>query len=800
MQIQAIRAGSLAVAGLVLAAAALAWPGRGPRDVAASPRAAEVAAAGGRIVFDPGGPIVWIEKVRPGAGGDRTPPDIGGMLVQNLGDRPTRLLSLDDVSIDPPTSCTRCAIRRALCSERIAPGATWQVSTTVAVLSLSDQPAADAGAGWADAAGDLGLPAGATVADVVCTHVARWPREAECPAAAFIEAFAGGGPTDALPAGLDAAAARGEPIGGVMRRPRFGIGGPVPGTDNRFEALGLADVGWAPFADDAASRGRFVYDLPGAWIQSPDGLASALHLLNPTASCATIVVSAYRTSNGFRGAFTATLSAGAMGGFALDDVAEFEEVFGSAALRVVSDRPLAASLEIYGPHFTTIAPAIHMPDAALAAPTLRQLMPLAYQEKVEFAADDAADVAAEAAAGRADATAPGPVVDIGVGADTRRDAPAQAPLDRARGWESNIPVFNPYPERLELGFRLQAEGEPRREFAYPLLPRVQTVFQPGFGLGKPGGDGWGELAARAPLALPLSIAVHGWRTASDEPAVIEGWAARTWAFDEAAPAPRYIGLPDLGGPAVAAPDDPDAPPLALHGAMTDTFGARIALQNPLTRTARIAIDSYAAACGFAGTVEHRIDPRQRLLVDVRDLPGTAHGANAAVVRVLDGAVAAMVEFRRPGWPTLAAAPPDVASAYLGTPVDAADAGPAPANLAARLAVTPTAVTVDRSALAPIRVLAAYVPDDARCARYRAATDAPWLAIDAPAGPLPSVLTLTVDPRRLPSGDAVGIVTVSSDDATMAGSPQQITVRVTGEPVHRDPGRAYLPLLWRDAGR
>lgn len=795
MQTQAIRAGSLAVAGLVLAAAVLAWPSRGPRDVAAAPRADEVAAAGGRIVFDPGGPIVGIETVRPGAGGDRTPPDVGGMIVQNLGDRPTRLLSLDDVSLDPsPPSCTRCAIRRTLCSERIAPGATWHVSTTVAVLSLSDQPAADAGADWAEAAGDLGLSAGATVADVVCAHAARWPREAECPAAAFIEAFAGGGPTDALPAGLDAAAARGEPIGGVVRRPRFGVGGPMPGTDDRFEALGLADIGWAPFADDVAPAARFVYDLPGAWIQSPDGLTSALHVVNPTAGCATLVVSAYRTSNGFRGAFTATLGAGALGAFNLDDVAAFEEVFGSAALRVVSDRPLAAALEVRGPHFTTVAPAIHMPDAALAAPTLRQLMPLAYQEKVEFAADDAADVAADAVVG----VAAGPAADGVVGG--RHDAPAQAPLDRARGWESNIPVFNPYPERLELGFRLQAEGEPRREFAYPLLPRVQTVFQPGFGLGKPGGDGWGELAARAPLALPLSIAVHSWRMASDEPAVVEGWSARTWAFDEAALAPRFIGLPDLGGPAVAAPDDPEAAPLTLHGSMTDTFGARIAFQNPLTRTARIAIDSYAAACGFAGTVEHRIDPRQRLLVDVRDLPGTAHGANAAVVRVLDGAVAALVEFRRPGWPTLAAAPPDVASAYLGTPIDAADAGPEPARIGARLAVTPTAVTVDRGALAPIRVLVAHVPDDARCARYRAATDAPWLAIDAAEGPLPSVLTLTVDPRRLPSGDATAVVTVSSDDATIEGSPQQITVTVTGEPVHRDPGRAYLPLLWRDAGR
>lgn len=776
MHSHANRAGSLAAAGLVLAATALAWPSRGPRDVAASPRAAEATAAEGRIVFDPGGPMVWVERVRP----RRTPPDIGGMTVQNLGARPTRLLSLDDVPLEPPPpSCTRCGIHRTLCSEPIAPGATWQVSTTVAVVSLSDQPAADAGADWAAAAGALGLPAGATVADVVCAHVAGWPRDATCPAADFIEAFAGGGPTDALPAGLDAAAARGEPIGGVVRRPRLEVGGPVRGTDDRFEALGLADIGWAPTTDDAAPDAPFVYDLPGAWIQSPEGLLSALHLVNPSADCATVVVSAYRTSTGFRGAFTATLNAGSVGGYSLDNVAEFDEVFGSAALRIVSDRPLAAALEVRGPHFTTMAPAIHMPGAVLAAPTLRQLMPLAYQEKVDFAAEAAAGPAAS---------------DVGA----RRDAPAQAPLDRARGWESNIPAFNPYAERLELGFRLQAEGEPRREFAYPLLPRVQTVFQPGFGLGKPGGDGWGELAARAPLALPLSIAVHSWREASDEPAVVEAWSARTWAFDDTAPAPRFIGLPDLGGPAVAAPDDPDAAPIPLHGAMTDTFGARIAIQNPLTGTARIAIDSYAAACGFAGTVEHRIDPRQRLLVDVRDLPGTAHGANAAVVRVLDGAVVAMVEFRRSGWPTLAAAPPDVASAYLGTPV--LDAGPEPDLVAARLAVTPTTVTVDRSALAPIRVLAAHLPDDARCARYRAATDAPWLAIDVPEGPLPSVITLTVDPRRLPSGDATAIVTVSSDDATIEGSPQQITVTVTGEPVHRDPGRAYLPLLWRDAGR
>ncbi len=769
----AARAVVAAGAVCALAAAAL-HPGLGPA-AAAAPRQGAPAAADGRVLFDAGAPGAWSAKVGPDGSVTRVAErGHGGMTVQNLGDAPTRLLALDVAPDDgDAASCERCALRRVLCSPPVTPGATWRVTSTVAVVSLSLQPAAAAGDAWAAAAGALGLPNTATVADVVCGYAARWPAEAACPGPALIGALVDGGASPALPDGVDAAAARGERIGGVAAPWLTSDGALEARTVDRTEALGLADVGWdTPAADGPVAP--FVYDLPGAWIQSPDGLRSQLHVLNPTPGCATVVVSAFRTSSGFRGAYTATLTAGALMTYDLDGTTAFEDVFGSAALRLVSDRPLAAALTVVGPHFTTRVPATRMPPTAGPAPSLRQLLPHAYQEKVDFAAGD-------------------------VAADTRRAAsPDQAPLDRARGWESNIPVFNPYPERLELGFRLQAEGEPRREFGYPLQPRVQTVFQPGFGLGKPGGHGWGELAATAPLPLPLAIGVHSWREASDEPAVVEAWSARTWAFDASAPAPRAIGLPDLGGPAVASPDDPEAAPLSLYGSMTDTFGARIAIQNPLTRTARIAIDSYAAACGYAGTVEHRIDARQRLLVDVRDLPGTAHGADAAVVRVLEGAAAALVEFRRPGWPTLAAAPPDVASAYLGTPV--LDAGPEPVLVAARLAVTPTAVTVDRAALAPIRALLGHVPDDDRCARYTAASDAPWLAVDAPAGPLPSVLTLTVDPRRLPSGDATGVVTIASADATITGSPQRITVTVTGEPVHQDPGRAYLPVLWRDAGR
>jgi hypothetical protein len=178
----------------------------------------------------------------------------------------------------------------------------------------------------------------------------------------------------------------------------------------------------------------------------------------------------------------------------------------------------------------------------------------------------------------------------------------------------------------------------------------------------------------------------------------------------------------------------------------------------------------------------------------------AHGADAAVVRVLEGAVAAMVELRRPAWLDLADAPPDIASAYLGTPIDAADAGPQPDPLSARLAVTPTALTVDRAALTPLQILVGHVPDDARCAAFTATADVPWLSATPAGGAFPAVVTLTIDPRRLPSGDATGTLTIASDDSTISDSPQRVTVTVTGEPVNEDPGRAYMPYAVRLAGR
>lgn len=797
-------AASVALTVLAVAGSALATLGarRGGGAVVAAPLAQAVPAAAGRVLFDPGPPDIWVAKVRDGI----TITQImkrgqGGLVAQNLGDEPTRLLSLDAWPFASDAgSCERCYLTRTLCSGTLAPGATWRVSATVAVLSLSERRAADVDAAWVDAAVAEGLGTDATVADVVCAHMARWRPSAgapACPGTAFIDAFVRGGASDALPNGLDAAMARGEPIGGVIEQlgaARSAGGGSV----DRFEALGLADTGWAPPPEDGGPRARFVYDLPGAWIRSPDGLSSAVRLFNPAGACATVVVSAYRTSNGLRGVYTRTLKAGALDGFDLDSVEAFADVNGSATVRLVSDRPLAAALTVVGPdggrNLSYTVPAIRMPTAPLPSPGLRQLMPLGYQEKVSFAAD--------AAMSRLRSPGGEPGGRLSVNPELVL-APAQEPLDRAQGWETSIPVFNPYAERLELANRMQAEGEPRREFGYPLVPRVQTVLQPGFGLGKPGGDGWGEMFAAVPLALPLSIAVHSWREARDVPVPIEGWGVRTWSFDWAdwtSTAPRFIGLPDLGGPAVASPDDPAAAPIALTGTMTDTFGGRIAVQNPLTQTARIAIDTYAPACGYAGTLLRTIDARQRILVDVRDLPGVAHGADAAVVRILEGAVAAMVEFRRPAWLDLADAPPDIASAYLGTPIDATDAGPQPEPLAARLAVTPTALTVDRAALTPLRVLVGHMPDAARCAAFTATADVPWLTVTPAGGAFPAVVTLTVDARRLPASEATGVLTIASADATITGSPQRVTVTVTGEAVHVDPGKAYVPYVVRLAGR
>ena len=383
-------AASVALTVLAMAGSALATLGarRGGDAVVAAPLAQAVPAAAGRVLFDPGPPDIWIAKVRPdGTIKEDLRRDDGGLVAQNLGDEPTRLLSIDAWLFGPDTgSCERCALTRTLCSGTLAPGATWRLSSTVAVLSLSEHRAADVDPAWGDAAIAAGLGTDATVADVVCAHVARWRPSADapaCPGTAFIEAFVRGGATDALPSGLDAAVARGEPIGGVIALPGQALTVGRAAVD-RFEALGLSDTGWASPPDDGGPSARFVYDLPGAWIKSPDGLSSRISLFNPMGECATVVASAYRTSNGLRGVYTHTLKAGAIDGFDLDNVEAFADVNGSATIRLVSDRPLAAVLTVDGPdggrNLSYTVPAIRMPAAPLPSPGLRQLLPLGYQE------------------------------------------------------------------------------------------------------------------------------------------------------------------------------------------------------------------------------------------------------------------------------------------------------------------------------------------------------------------------------------------------------------------------------------
>jgi hypothetical protein len=362
----------------------------------------------------------------------------------------------------------------------------------------------------------------------------------------------------------------------------------------------------------------------------------------------------------------------------------------------------------------------------------------------------------------------------------------------AEGWQTNQSVFNPADAMALATFRYQAEGNaPRPMIEYPVEARSQVVLQPGFGLGLPGGPGWAEITSPA---SPMTVAFESIRTANGVAGLaIEDWAAPAWPFEEEGKAPRVIGLPDLGGPALGSAADRIVGP---SSAVTGSLVTNIAIQNPLTVTTRVAIDSYGSTCGYLGTVLRSIDPRQTTVLAAADLAGAPFGADSALIRVLEGSAAVLAVTSRTEWLAATAqdVPPDLSTGYLGG--GWGDPLPGPGVVTATLSLSQDAFELERPAR-PVRLTFGVTDASAtgRCLALAVSSDSAWLRADRDWVSVPATVTLTVDPLALGGETHVGTVTLDAFQPGVVPDPARVTVTVMGPVVAP---RAYLPRVERAA--
>ena len=220
---------------------------------------------------------------------------------------------------------------------------------------------------------------------------------------------------------------------------------------------------------------------------------------------------------------------------------------------------------------------------------------------------------------------------------------------------------------------------------------------------------------------------------------------------------------------------------------------RVAVQNLTAAPAEIALDLYGLACGYVGTRGESIDPYQTVTFLVADLPGIATGANAALVRVMSGEVAVLVEQTRAGLQPVKTAAPDASSAYLGTPIEAALT--APDLPRARLGVSTNALTVTLPQPAPALIRVEDAAATGRCLSYEVTADVPWLKVAPATGDIPGLFEVTVATGLLGSASThLGHLLVAAREPNVADSPRVIPVTVLG------PGSGnatiFLPALQR----
>ncbi len=661
-----------------------------------------------------------------------------GLRVQNTGDRPTRVLAFffnewklqeepDDAWVPSPSAtpgsrplapdqpaawnqpavpnqptpepgcdtcgslvdCGECGgLFNAVCSPPIAPGASWTfplrrtdafrptdyptrtVAAVAVAYSLNHRPAKDYGPVWEARAEAAGLEPSASVADVVCHDAERAIRHPETIKpdnrmqqvqcgfyrgfhAAYLtgEPMVPEEPFDPV---------RGEPIAGVAAVPMPSVNGnaPRPGETpspwsynrlalDRYAAVPLSETG---FGAGSSQPKTFTSYVPGVYTTTPEGQQSVVFVQNAGTECATVRFDALRNGGGpvVQGR-TVELPIGSWLGFSAQQT--WPELRGSITVRAQSNQPIALAATTLG--YLTSGTFTGLRERA--AP-VAWAVPLAYQ-------------------------APRPIPWLrGRAGEAGRGASVVAvdgmeALDAAAGWETNVAIVNPAEEPNMVRMETQAAGQPARDASYPIEPLSQILLQLGLGLGLTGGgEGWGRLSSGE---LPLAISLESFRVASDVPAATEAWTTTAWPYDPSftVHGPRAVALPDLGGPAVGGID----PGLLITrtATMTDALAGRILVQNLGGEPARVAIDSFAPDGGYMGGVGRKINAYQTVSVPLAQLPGTRWGANAAMVRVLEGEVAAMFEMRRAEQVAVDDAPPDHTSAYVGVAREGGQAPPTP---------------------------------------------------------------------------------------------------------------------------
>ena len=714
-----------------------------------------------------------------------------GVTAQNLGPRPTRFMAVFFGSAHIDAGCSGCHLRHAACSPEVAPGATWTFTpyaadgtaaggvepgaTAATVYALNPLPARLYGDDWVAWLAQSGLDPDTSLADLACGLLGRGgygsPRAGAdddprllpgCPLyEAFHDAFAGQDtllPDTDLPLGP----LRGEPMA-VSVTSVTSPGAAERVVIDRYEAVPLHEAAGAGARAGGEPGARVTYVAPGGSGRTQDGGNSVLSVQNGGSACLSATVQPHRARFGpFGRPLSFDVPPGAR--VEVDVGLAWSELLQGAALVVEADGPLGVTLTNHG----VATSATFRARRQFQEPT-RWLLPRAYQEETRMRAlSPAAAPALRPAGGRQAAPEP--------------DALA------ANGWQTNMGIYNPADVRAMATLRQQAEGQPPRPLVdYPVETRSQVVLQPGFGLAPLGGPGWVEVTGDEAV---LTVAVQSLRHARGTPALtIETWASSGWPLREGVPVPRTIGVPDLGGPALGAAADAV---LSETGLVTRSLASRLAIQNPLTSTTRVAIDSHDLSCGYLGSLELAIDPRQTVTVEAAQLPGAPFGANSAVVRVLQGAAAVLVETARSEWLAAGAerVPADLTTAYLG--VGTTQALEPPRLDAAALQVSPAAIELERPPL-PIAVEVAVLDSAAsgRCLSLGVSSGAAWLVPDRSRLRMPGVLSLTVDPARLgPGPEQTGIVTLTADQPAVDGSPTTVTVTV------RSPAAGatvYLPL-------
>ncbi len=764
-----------------------------------------------------------------------------GLRVQNTGDRSTRVLLVYEslgprLEEDPDdrwrprqadeVACDQCNVAAAMCSAPIDPGTVWSFPASPGediswinagtIYSLNTRPAADYGEDWERWLDSNDLQPDASLADVICDRIAvtaGWP---DGQRATLEEAGAGEysvmdddrAPIGPLQEGVDClrirelhrafldgsaltwlggeatfAAARGEPIAAVAapRMPSEYLDQGVPASVDRYEAIRWEDL---QTSHDQVEPGEVItrsYAVPGVYTRTPEGRNSVVWIMNAGTECATLRFEGHGTGSGqLNPSQTMVLPAGGARLIALD---QFWSTPDPITLRVSSNQPLAVVGTNFGYATSASWPALseHWGLTSWA-------LPRAFQE-------------------------PKPIPGGGAELFVARRVGLGGPADAAKGRETNISVFNSSAaEQAQVKIDTQAEGKPLRSVTVLIDPLVQNVYQLGFGLGDDGGPGWArftpveDLEGLVQAVLP---AFESFRMATDVPAASEVWAAPAWpvdlmtedqAEDAEVRGAGAIALPDLAGPALGPASGielPLASPLNITQTMqiTDSLTTRIAIQNLDRREARVAVDVYGGACGFLGSAEHAIESRQTLTLRVGDLPGAAYGPNAAMVRVLAGQVAALVETAREE-PMAIDAQPDLSTAYLGIPLRRAV--PPPSLEPALLTVAPERIELPEPSQPVSRSLA--IGDElesGRCLSYAAETDSDWLRVEPARGVFPSQARLWIDPEHFGEGDGplVGVVTIRALESSVLSSPR--TVRVV---VDRGGGDAvptiHLPLLLR----